>query len=91
MRGALYLDRLLAEPEIRDRVVAYAAGVVPDLSAAEPRWLGAARAARVPLVVQSATAARVMETLADYPLGDPCGAPRRSSCPMSRHRRATGR
>lgn len=67
VRGALYLDRLLAEPEIRDRVVAYAAGVVPDLSAAEPRWLGAARAARVPLVVQSATAARVMETLADYP------------------------
>ena len=67
VRGAAFLERLLAAPETRDRVVAYAAGVVPDIAVPEPRWLDLARAARTPLVVQSETAARVMASLADYP------------------------
>lgn len=67
VRGAGYLARLLAEPGFRHRVIAYAAGVVPDLAAPEPVWIGLARAARAPLVVQSVAAARVMESLCDYP------------------------
>ena len=67
VRGTDYLTRLLAEPAFRDRVVAYAPSAIPDLSQPEPEWVRLARAARVPVVIQSETAKRAMEALLDYP------------------------
>jgi glycosyltransferase involved in cell wall biosynthesis len=67
VRGEQYLARLLAEPGLRNRIVAHAAGTVPDLARPDPAWIGPARAARAPILVQSRTAARAMESLCDYP------------------------
>ena len=47
--------------------MAYAPSAIPDLSAPEPDWVRLARDARVPVVVQSDTARRAMESLLDYP------------------------
>lgn len=67
VRGTDYLTRLLREPAFRDRVVGYAPSAIPDLSAAEPEWVGLGRAVRMPVVIQSETAKRAMEALLDYP------------------------
>lgn len=67
VRGALFLERLLQDPEWRHRVVAYTPETLPDLTIPEAAWLSAARTARVPLVVQSEIAKQAMESLSDYP------------------------
>ena len=67
VRGTDYLTRLLAEPGFRGRVVAYAPSAIPDLAEADPDWVRMGRAARVPVVIQSETARRAMESLFDYP------------------------
>lgn len=69
VRGTDYLTRLLAEPAFCGRVVAYAPSAIPDLAEPEPDWVRMARAARVPVVIQSETARRAMESLFDYPAG----------------------
>jgi glycosyltransferase involved in cell wall biosynthesis len=67
VRGEAYLAALLADPGFAPRIVGYAPGAIPDLSAPEPAWLTLGRAARTPFVVQSETAKQAMESLFDYP------------------------
>ncbi len=67
VRGNSYLEQMIATPDYRARLIAYAPGMVPDLAEPEPDWLVSGRAARVPLMVQSETAQRAMESLYDYP------------------------
>ena len=67
VRGARFLEILLHDPNWRHRVVAYTPETLPDLTRPEAAWLSVARAARVPLVVQSEIAKQAMESLSDYP------------------------
>jgi glycosyltransferase involved in cell wall biosynthesis len=67
VRGTDYLTRLLEHPDFCPRVVAYAPSAIPDIAQPEPAWVKLARAARVPVVIQSDTAKRAMEALFDYP------------------------
>ena len=67
VRGETFLTELLTHRDIARRVVAYAPSAIPDLARPEPEWLGLARAGARPVVVQSETAARGLETLCDYP------------------------
>jgi glycosyltransferase involved in cell wall biosynthesis len=67
VRGTDYLTRLLAVPEFRSRVVAYAPSAIPDLAEPEPDWVRLARAGRTPVVIQSEIAKHAMESLLDYP------------------------
>ncbi|MGB0439997.1 MAG: hypothetical protein ACPGFC_07845, partial [Paracoccaceae bacterium] len=46
VRGTDYLTRLLADPDLRSRLVVYAPSAIPDLAEPEPRWVALARAAR---------------------------------------------
>lgn len=67
VRGAPFVEALLADAAWAGRVVAYAPDVVARADAPEPRWIAAGRAARMPVVVQSATAKAALESLSDYP------------------------
>jgi len=67
VRGAGYLEQLLAAPEFQHRVVAYAPSAIPDVTAPEPDWVGLARSVRAPVVIQSETAKHALESLLDYP------------------------
>lgn len=67
VRSADYLNVLLSRGDLAERLVAYAPSAIPDLAVPEPEWLAPARAARVPVVVQSNAAKRALESLLDYP------------------------
>lgn len=67
VRGAALIGHLAGHPDWAARTIGYAPGVVPDVALPEPGWLTAARAARLPLIVQSAPARAVLESLCDYP------------------------
>ena len=67
VRGEAYLLEMLNDPGLAPRVIGYAPGLIPDVSQPEPEWLGLARAQRSPIIVQSAPAKCVLESLCDYP------------------------
>ncbi len=67
VRGTDYLVRLMADDRYARRLVAYAPGALPDIAEDEPDWVRLGRAQRVPVVLQSETAKRAMESLLDYP------------------------
>ncbi|MCE8540153.1 glycosyltransferase [Ruegeria pomeroyi] len=67
VRGTELLTRLLDEPAFCDRIVGYAPNAIPDVTQPEPEWVQFGRQRRMPVVVQSETAKRALETLSDYP------------------------
>ena len=71
VRGTDYLTQLMAHAGFAGRVVAYAPGALPDLAEPEPDWVRLGRQGRVPVVLQSDTAKRALESLLEeigYPV-----------------------
>lgn len=67
VRGESFLSALLESANTQGRLIGFAPGVLPDLTHPEPEWLAVGRAIRMPVVVQSDVAKRVLESLCDYP------------------------
>lgn len=67
VRGESYLTYLLQHPRYRDRTIAYASSIIPDIATETPDWLKAGLAANAPVVVQSDVAKCALESLCDYP------------------------
>jgi glycosyltransferase involved in cell wall biosynthesis len=67
IRGTEYLTELMGDAGFKGRIVGYAPGALPNIAQPEPEWVRLGRAAAVPIVLQSKTAKRALESLLDYP------------------------